>query len=201
MRDTTKRNKKVENLLYTKFRGNAATRYGSGMEDKTIEEYVSYQQMHGHPNIKVHRYGLFIPVHDPWLAGTPDGVVDDLDDDTSQSLGLVEIKNPYTARDQTLLEAAQKSTFCLKLDKDNQSLGLKHGHDYYHQIQAQLYCSGRQWCDFVVRTDKDLHIERIYRDQSWPDKNLHKLKNFYFSALLPELACPRHHNGGIREPV
>ena len=40
------------------------------------------------------RCGLFIPVHDPWLAGTPDGVVDDLDDDTSQSLGLVEIKNP-----------------------------------------------------------------------------------------------------------
>ncbi len=24
---------------------------------------------------------------------------------------------------------------------------------------------------------------------------------YFFSALLPELACPRHHSGGIREPL
>ena len=29
---------------------------------------------------------------------------------------------------------------------------------------------------------------------------LPKLHNFYFTAILPELALPRMHTGGIREP-
>ena len=29
---------------------------------------------------------------------------------------------------------------------------------------------------------------------------MEKLCEFYFSALLPELACPRQGKGGIREP-
>ena len=104
------------------------------------------------------------------------------------------------ARSQTLTEASEKSSFCLKQNKDNSSLQLKKNHDYFHLVQTQLYCTGRQWCDFVVRTDNDLHIERINRDPSWETANLKKLKDFYFGALLPELACPRHHQGGIREP-
>lgn len=201
MRRTTKKSKKVENLLYTKFRGNAATRYGSTMEDTAIQEYETYQQQHGHPNLMVEACGLSISLNDPWLAATPDGLVNDPNGDASQHPGLVEIKNPYTARTQTLMEASQKSTFCLEQSKDNNStLRLKPRHDYHYQIQTQLYCTGREWCDFVVRTERDLHIERIYKDQSWLDTNLQKLRNFYFSALLPELVCPRHHKGGIREP-
>ena len=91
------------------------------------------------------------------------------------------------------MEATQKSTFCLEQIKNSSSFRLKACHDYYYQIQTQLYCTGRQWCDFVVRTDKDLHIERIYRDESWLDTNLQKVKNFYFSAVLPELVCPTYH--------
>ena len=53
MRSKTKRNKKVENLLYSKFKGNAATRYGSVMENRAVLEYEAYQQQHGHPNLKV----------------------------------------------------------------------------------------------------------------------------------------------------
>lgn len=41
MRSTTKRAKKVENLLYTKFKGNAATRYDMVMEETTKQDYVT----------------------------------------------------------------------------------------------------------------------------------------------------------------
>ena len=199
MRATTRKSKRVENLLYTKFRGNTATRYGATMEDTVRQEYYTYQRLNGHPNLKLDNCGLFVSLNNPWLAATPDGVVDDPSDPT-QPLGLVEIKNPYSARSQTLMEAAQKTAFCLEQNKNNSSFRLKARHDYYYQVQTQLFCTERHWCDFVVRTNNDLHIERIYTDKAWQHCNIPKLKNFYFSALLPELACPRHHKGGIREP-
>ena len=69
------------------------------------------------------------------------------------------------------------------------------------KYNAVVLCSAdKAWCDFVVRTNKDMHIERIYRDREWWTLQLAKCKKFYFSALLPELACPRYRKGGIREP-
>ena len=40
---TTKRNKKVEAVLYSTFRGSQATRYGELMETKSRLEYKTYQ--------------------------------------------------------------------------------------------------------------------------------------------------------------
>lgn len=78
-------------------------------------------------------------------------------------------------------------------------LYLRTSHKYFYQVQATMLCTKREWCDFVVCTNKDMHIERITRT-SLMDKVLPSLKSFYFSAILPELACPRFQQGGIREP-
>ena len=201
MRSSTRKAKRVESLLYTKFKGNAATHYGKVLEGRAKDDYQTYQQEHGHPGLKVDDCGLFVSLDSPWLAATPDGLVTD-PSDAAHPLRLVEIKNPYSAQSQTLIEASKKSTFCLQQNKNDGSFQLKIRHDYYHQIQTQLYCTGRQWCDFVLRTKTiRFHIERISRDQSWEVTNLKKLNKFYFDALLPELACPNHHKGGIREPL
>ena len=155
MRASTKTSKKVQQLLYNSFRGNAATQYGTQMEELTRQKYQTYMKETGHSCLTVEKCGLFISIENPWLAGTPDGLVCDFADDCSQSLGLVEIKNPYSAQCMTLSEAVKKSSFCLQKSKD---------------------------CDL------------------WTS-NIEKLKNFYFCSLLPELACPRHYKGGIRELV
>ena len=198
MRRSTKRSKKVESLLYSRFRGNAATRYGTAMEDTARSQYQTYQRQNGHPDLHVEKCGLFVSLDNPWLAATPDGLVSD-PSETTQPLGLLEIKNPFTERDQPLIEACKKPSFCLEQKADK--FTLKKRHDYYYQIQIQLHCTGRLWCDFVLRTSKNLHVERIFLDEAWKQINLSKLKDFYFSALLPELACPRYHRGGIREPT
>ena len=44
--------------------------------------------------------------------------------------------------------------------------------------------------DFVVQTNKDLHVEYIPRDQDWWKQQLPKIQEFYFSTFLPELAFP-----------
>ena len=62
-------------------------------------------------------------------------------------------------------------------------------------VLGSMHISGH----VVLRTDKGLHVERLWRDAEWWDKQVPKLKYFYFDYLLPELACPRYHKGGIRD--
>ena len=201
MRKTTKRTKRVQELLYSTFQGNRATAYGTEMEEVSRQEYTLYQRQKGHPNLTVHTCGLCISVNTPWLAASPDGMVDD-PSNPPQPFGLLEIKNPYSMRQLTLNEACISQAFCLKQQQSSGDISykLKTTHDYYYQIQCQLYCADRAWCDFVLRTEKALHVERVFRDYTWWDKQMPKLHSFYFSAVLPELACPRHRMGGIREP-
>ena len=198
MRPKTKRSKRVEEFLYSVFKGNKATNYGSEKEEITRQEYISYQKKNK-PTLTVEECGLYISSDNNWLAATPDGVVHD-NTDVAHPIGLLEIKNPYTMKDKNLVEASKVSSFCLK-SNDNNMLTLKRNHDYYYQIQCQLYCVDLHWCDFVVRTNRDMHVERIRRDTQWWDSHLPKFRKFYFDALLPELAEPRHTRGGIREPL
>ena len=149
------------------------------------------------PSFSTSRCGLFVSQEYPWLAATPDGLVED-DGGEVSSKGLLEIKNPYKQRNMTLKEACKTKPFCLKKDGDTYKLNQKH--DYYYQVQCQLFYVNRDWCDFVERTQKEMHTERIYREREWWDQQLTKLEHFYFQAVLPELACPRHFKGGIREP-
>jgi len=199
MRQTTKRSKKVEALLYSNFRGNIATRYGLEKEESTRQQYKTYMTQNGHPNLKIEECGLFVSLENPWLAASPDGLVHD--PDTAHPLGLVEIKNPYSVRQLSIAEALKTPSFCLELKKDEDTYKLKRKHDFYYQIQCQLYCTDRKWCDFVLRTDVDMHVQRIEeRDTLWWNSNIPKLQKFYFSSLLPELTSPRFRRGGIRDP-
>ena len=91
MRVTTKCSAKVQQLLYNKFRGNTATRYGQNNEDEARKVYVHYMKEKGHTEIHVDCCGLFISPENPWLAASPDGLVTDPADESSH-LGLVEIK-------------------------------------------------------------------------------------------------------------
>ena len=198
MKKTTKRSNRVKEMLYHTFHGNEATRYGILMEDVARMDYITYQREKKSSTMSVTNCGLFVSIDNPWLAASPDGLVQD---PTEPNVGLLELKNPHSKRNMTLSEACN-SSFCLKKEeKDTITYTLKIQHDYYFQVQCQLYCSEKEWCDFVVRTERDMHVQRIYRDRMWWNKQLPKFKIFYDSALLPELACPRSGKGPIREPI
>ena len=106
------------------------------------------------------------------------------------SYGVVEFKNPHSMRNVTLREATIKAKgFCLQYNPDTDKLQLKKNHNYFYQIQCTMYCTGRKWCDLVVRT-KDMNIERVYYDNNFWTTILQKLHDFYFTAVLPELSFP-----------
>ena len=68
-----------------------------------------------------------------------------------------------------ITEAAKRSDFCLKLD-ENEVAHLKKTHNYYY---GAMFCTERLWCDFVVCTTKDIHIERVQYDKQNQNILLH----------------------------
>ena len=79
--------------------------------------------------------------------------------------GLVEIKCPYKYRD-VVLSSIDDDSFYLKTDGVGK-LCLLTSHDYYYQVQGQLAVCEKPYCDFVCWTTKDIHMERIKRDEQF----------------------------------
>ena len=149
----------MKELLYTKFRGNKHTSYWTANEEASRQAYVANMQQNGHPQLQVTTVGLVISEDSLWLAASPDGQV--FDPSSSPPDGLIELKNRSTAKDMTITEACEKiKRFCIKSRQGQNALDTNH--DYFYQVQCQLYCTQTTWCNFVIRTNKDLYIERIY---------------------------------------
>ncbi|KAL0879276.1 hypothetical protein ABMA27_003056 [Loxostege sticticalis] len=62
--------------------------------------------------------------------------------------------------------------------KDN-VLSLKPSTPYYYQIQGQLYCTGRKYCNLIVFTYKDMEVIYVYRDEPFIHYMILKLEEFY----------------------
>ncbi len=54
-------------------------------------------------------------------------------------------------------------------------------------MQCQLFCTQRTYCDFVVWTKKDVHIERIYPDNVFWLNHIQQVDHFFQVGILPEL--------------
>ncbi len=55
------------------------------------------------------------------------------------------------------------------------------------QVQCQLFCTSKTYCDFVLWTSEDVHIERIYPDEELWLAGVEKAQMFFQTAVLPEL--------------
>ncbi len=102
-------------------------------------------------------------------------------------------------------DAMNDPKFCL--EKEGEGIKLKHDHAYYYQVscfsvflynklhltyyyiqvQCQLFCSNMSYCDFVLWTNEDLHIERIYPDESFWLESVDRAKLFFDTSILVEL--------------
>ena len=82
---------------------------------------------------------LAISLTNPWLAASPGDKVHD--PTATPPWELAEYKNPHSAKDLTISEACQRSkSFCLEKTENN-TFKLKSRHDYYYQVQCQMYCT------------------------------------------------------------
>lgn len=170
----------VTNKLYPKTINSAAINYGKAHEDMAIKNYIEYQEKSG-VRVTVRKCGLYINPAIPWLASTPDSIVE-----TDDEMGCLEVKCPYVCRTKQISVAAlEQSSFCLKSNEG--MLQLKKKHQYFYQIQTQLFVTRLSWCDFVVWAPNDIHVERILYDQCFIDDAVSKARTFYFDIYLPAI--------------
>uniref|UniRef100_A0A672LW45 YqaJ viral recombinase domain-containing protein n=1 Tax=Sinocyclocheilus grahami TaxID=75366 RepID=A0A672LW45_SINGR len=96
----------------------------------------------------------------PQIGASPDAIVRC----TCCGKGCIEIKCPSKYKDCTILNACSSNdtNFCLQL-VDGQ-VHLRKGHQYYSQVQMQIFVTDSAYCDFVVWTLKDCVVVRITPD-------------------------------------
>jgi len=89
-------------------------RHGQQNENNAIKCYVEYQKSRGH-ELSVCKCGLCIDPAIPWLAATPDGIVEyDTDsvaqDGEMQNQGCLEVKWPYLCLRMLIFDVSQESS-------------------------------------------------------------------------------------------
>jgi hypothetical protein len=142
---------------------------------------VKYEKAY---NVSTVECGLFISQTNPILAASPDRL---LGDDT-----VIEVKCPYSAREQII----SPSTIPY-LEYLDGTLQLKQNHDYYYQIQGQMFCTQRFICNLVVYTKEDLKVIIVKYDNQFVLNMLEKLSKFYKryfkDALLEKFVYRDYH--------
>ena len=133
-------------------------------------------------DFKVVESGLWIHPTKPFVAASPDGLVEED--------SVLEVKCSFTAKDSTVNADTVKY-----LQKNVSELHLDTGHDYYYQIQGQMLCTGRKQCYFFVWSPHGHHLPSIIRDYDFISNMLVKLSNFYNQHFLPVLLDKHFHRG------
>ena len=138
---------------------------------------------HNAPSVR--KSGLYISTDIPFLAASPDGVF---------SCGchppiLLEVKCLWRLQYETLQQYVNGSDSCL-----NKDFSLKKHHQYYTQVQLQLFVTQYDECHFIMWTPSDMFVCAVKRDKVFIDDMLEKLQYFYKQVIFPEILT-RKENG------
>ena len=138
-----------------------------------------------HKNFSINESGLFINPQFPQFGATPDGIVRC----ECCGVGVLEVKCPYCRRNDLLNdEMPLKKNFCLQVSKDG-CLKLSKTHSYYYQVQTQIFICDKDFADFVVWTEKVLHIERVSPDESFWSEKSKRVCDLFHQVIMPELVA------------
>lgn len=129
-------------------------------------ESVAIKSFEEKCKVKTQKCGTFVSKSHPFLAASPDAVIDET--------SILEVKCPFTAKHEHI---SNETVPFLK--NVNASLELDMSHDYFYQIQGQLFCTNRTECTLVVYTFKDLKVIPVPRDEEFIENMIHKLESFF----------------------
>ena len=157
-------------------------KYGLECEPKAIDKYEEQTKT------TVCDSGLWVNPKYPFLGCSPDGLVGED--------GIIEIKSLKIFKHQSIEDITSPNQSSVPKDVINRqcfkitdgTLELKHGHDYYYQVQLQLLVTERKYCDFVLFAENGpVSIERIFRDEFVIADIIKFLTSFWIRVIAPEI--------------
>ena len=176
----------LRNIFQRRDLGNVASIKHGKRNESTARALYAYDMQKKNRNFTVYETGLVVNPSLPFLGASPDGKV--FDPTEVEPFGLLEIKAPFTWRNNSFLEACQDNNFMCHVVDGQPRLKVNHKSGYYAQIQGQLALSGLPWCDFVVflTGSRNINVQRIYFDALyWEQTLLPRLLSFYFHHAFP----------------
>ena len=129
---------------------------------------------------------FFVSLSHPFLGASPDGIVNDHGD-----RGLLEMKFIQQSETETLEEALINKRICIAT---NSNLEFNKNHQYFYQVQQQMFVTGKKWEDFVVKgsfCNCPLFIQRVFYNEEFWKPVLLKLEEVFKNCMIPEIAYPR----------
>lgn len=161
-----------------------ATEYGKRNETNAVAKLVQIRSEE-HSNYRITQCGFVINNQFPHCGVSPDGVIEC----DCCSKGVVEAKCPFNLRDMKLKTYLKKRTCPLEVVEEDHDFvyELKKKHEYYYQVQLQIFLCDVQYCDFIVWSAKESAVVRVMKDQEFWDNNYPKTVLFFNKVLLPEL--------------
>ena len=115
------------------------------MEPLAIKKYEEVTSCHVIPA------GLMVKSCQPWACASPDGLVE-----KDGKMIVLEVKCPSSCRGKNI------SVPYLKNNKN-----LMQSHQYYSQVQWQMYCSNVESCDFFVFSENDYILTQVERNDNF----------------------------------
>ena len=162
----------------------ASFRWGCKHEETARRQYEEVNKQL-HSDLRVEDAGFRVSKEHPYIGASPDAYVRC---SCCQS-GILEIKCPFCAAEIGVDAASESKSFCLQKN-DAGDLTLKRDHQYFYQVQMQLFVTDSSFCDFVVWTVKDESpfVQRILPDEEFYFSALSTVKDF-FKAVSCQNCC------------
>lgn len=153
-----------------------AVRHGCKYEEDAIKGY-EVEIKKRHVNFKLKRCGVIINKEQPFIHATPDF----LTFCDCCGLGCGEVKCPYSIENCDFNSYIEKKSSCLEKDGEG-LLRLKREHNYYYQVQQQLFTTEYKHCDFVVCAFNTSKKAVFVQERIYPDKD-------HWNVVLPKLVA------------
>ena len=162
-----------------------AVRHGCRHEASAIRAFEESMK-NTHVNFKVIKCGLFINQEHPWMHATPDFLCSC--DCCGEGCG--EIKCPLCLENCEFDSYVLKPSSCLEKNSAGEFI-LPNTHEYYYQVQQQLFTTKLNYNYFVVCAVNSYELklvsQRILPDKDHWSKVFPKLQKFWRVCVLPEV--------------
>ena len=84
------------------------------------------------------------------------------------------------------MDEIKSKNFYVKRNNDG-TFYLCNDHEYFYQVQLEMYCTGTTYCDFIVWTFNEHLIFRVPRDNGFIDGLVITCSNYWGEVILKEL--------------